>query len=544
MLGTLTPALPTRIAAQSVVDYPDYGSHANYIEVNRVKADKAETVLEATVYNRPGYWVQMNSTGILIGSNTGKKYKFLRAEGLEMDKKVAMPSTGYRDFTIRFEAIDKRDSLVHWMGNDNDTLFTSLRVRPAAKPKGRIACRIKGEVKGNKPCARLLLAKVNEIPRISFPLSIPVRNNKFDYTYYTDTAEVRKIIKWEDWMNGSYMAYTLFIENGENEVRMPEGFDEWEMVSATTSNREWICRQKEMRDLMQAAGADALRKEMDAMSETDMYGPAAIAMFDQLHKLYEEKEKNGSTDEIDIKINKIYEQRAQMEEAGTLHTKGYTALTLRLDSINLSVHRQIMQKMNERPSLVGLYYLYETIERFIGEEQANYLQEYADYRNLYASEWGGHFIGQRIEAMVAAQLQMKPGQPYMDYTVEDLQGHPTSVAGLIKGKWALIDLWASWCGPCRTNSRQLIPLYHKYRDKGFTIVGIARETKKSDVINALKKERYPWTQLVELNDQNGIWLKHGLENAAGGTFLINPDGKIAAVNPPIDEIERYLLKTQ
>ena len=101
-------------------------------------------------------------------------------------------------------------------------------------------------------------------------------------------------------------------------------------------------------------------------------------------------------------------------------------------------------------------------------------------------------------------------------------------------------MWASWCGSCRSFSRILIPLYHKYKDRGFIIVGIAREKSVNDVLCALALEKYPWMQFVELEDKNSIWLKHGIENAGGGVFLVDDSGKIAAINPTIEELVEFL----
>ena len=66
-----------------------------------------------------------------------------------------------------------------------------------------------------------------------------------------------------------------------------------------------------------------------------------------------------------------------------------------------------------------------------------------------------------------------------------------------RGKVALIDLWASWCGPCRTTSKQLIPIYEKYKDRGFTVIGVARE-QNSDIRmrEAIRKDGYPWLNLI------------------------------------------------
>ena len=86
----------------------------------------------------------------------------------------------------------------------------------------------------------------------------------------------------------------------------------------------------------------------------------------------------------------------------------------------------------------------------------------------------------------------------------------------------------------------MIPVYQKFADKGFTVVGIAREQNVSDALEAIRKDGYPWVQLIDLRDEFCIWLRHGTENAGGSTFLVNPEGKIVAIHPSAEEVEAIL----
>ena len=98
-----------------------------------------------------------------------------------------------------------------------------------------------------------------------------------------------------------------------------------------------------------------------------------------------------------------------------------------------------------------------------------------------------------------------------------------TLSSLAKGKVTLLDLWVSWCGPCRVNSKQIIPLYEAYKDKGFTVVGVAREENNTeDMEKAIAKDGYPWINLVELNDKNQIWTKYRISNAAAAHISSMP----------------------
>ena len=136
---------------------------------------------------------------------------------------------------------------------------------------------------------------------------------------------------------------------------------------------------------------------------------------------------------------------------------------------------------------------------------------------------------------------IRPGGHYVDFEAPDLEGCKVKLSDVIKGKVAIIDLWASWCMPCRAKAKAMIPLYEKYKDRGFKIVGVAREFKNTDrTKQAIKQDGYPWLQLVELDDGYQIWTRYMLGNAGGGVFVVDRDGKILAVNPKPEEVQKIL----
>ena len=129
----------------------------------------------------------------------------------------------------------------------------------------------------------------------------------------------------------------------------------------------------------------------------------------------------------------------------------------------------------------------------------------------------------------------------VNFTAPTFEGKEIRLSYQTDGKVALIDLWASWCGPCRARSKSMIPVYEKYRKKGFVVIGVACEYKDTEAFTiAMEKDKYPWLNLLEMDNKNGIWNKYNIAGAGGSTFLVNSQGRILAIKPTADELEKFL----
>ena len=163
------------------------------------------------------------------------------------------------------------------------------------------------------------------------------------------------------------------------------------------------------------------------------------------------------------------------------------------------------------------------------------------YHNMYENFHPENPIHNTIRTLEAAWL-LKPGKPYHDFDVHTIEGKKVQVSSLYRGKVALIDFWASWCGPCRRHSKAMIPIYEKYKDKGFTVVAIARENDPKDMIQAARQDGYPWESLIDLRDELNVWQKNGLGLGGGGMFLIDRDGTILSTSTETEELEPLIKK--
>ena len=151
-----------------------------------------------------------------------------------------------------------------------------------------------------------------------------------------------------------------------------------------------------------------------------------------------------------------------------------------------------------------------------------------------------HFHHERLPDGHVAAVHDSQKQAQED-NVPDLDGTVHRLSDIIGGKYALIDLWASWCGPCIATSRSMIPVYEEFRDRGFTVCGVAAEIDNTDQMRArIEKEKFPWINLVELDHKNHIWDKYGVSNSGGGTFLMDNEGTILAINPDAEKVREIL----
>jgi len=139
-----------------------------------------------------------------------------------------------------------------------------------------------------------------------------------------------------------------------------------------------------------------------------------------------------------------------------------------------------------------------------------------------------------------ARLDMV-GRPAPAIVAKDLEGR-TFRLGDLKGKYVLIDFWATWCAPCVAETPGLKALYEAYRGKGFEIVGVSLDETAAPLRDFVKARKIPWTQVHNLTCGSDLQATFDVSTIPA-TFLVGPDGTIERLELRGESLEKFLKDT-
>ncbi len=204
------------------------------------------------------------------------------------------------------------------------------------------------------------------------------------------------------------------------------------------------------------------------------------------------------------------------------------------DALDLEEKQLVMDHAKSHPgSIVSAFLIYDHF---------SYNARLGQLDSLYAgldTTVRSSFYGKQLQNIIDKMKLTAIGKPAPEFSNPDAGGKPVSLSSF-RGKYVLLDFWASWCGPCRQENPNIVKAYQRFHPKGFEIFGVSLDDTKSDWLQAIKKDELNWTQVSDLKG----WQAEAADlygvKAIPMNFLLDKNGIIVAKGLRGDELEGKL----
>lgn len=186
-------------------------------------------------------------------------------------------------------------------------------------------------------------------------------------------------------------------------------------------------------------------------------------------------------------------------------------------------------------NLAGFYAM-TTLDREFAEAE---LIAYAD---KIEGKYDDNAVVRQFLQDIGEFKRLAVGQPAPVFESLTANNRTVSLADF-RGKYTLLDFWASWCVPCREENPNIVRQYHQYKDKGFTVFGVSLDGNPGSWLKAVEDDGLEWTQVADLQAWKSEVIALYNIKAIPASFLLDPEGIIIAKNLRGNELEEFLKKT-
>ncbi len=255
----------------------------------------------------------------------------------------------------------------------------------------------------------------------------------------------------------------------------------------------------------------------------------------------EESAKVQNINKIQNDYGKIY-QKLQSD-----YSEAVTANPAKKDSIfnvlmpefqtNMDKYSETVFKFvqDNKDNLAG-FYAAGTID------QIKYEIELIKYAEEIKSKFPNNKAVQAFVIKMEGLKVVSVGQPAPDFVLNNPDGVPIKLSEY-KGKYVLLDFWASWCAPCREENPNIVKTHKEYAAKGFDVLGVSLDDNKEDWVRAIRSDNLNWKHVSDLKRWDSEIAALYKVDGIPASFIIDPQGKIVAKNLRGDALGKFLAET-
>jgi peroxiredoxin len=280
-----------------------------------------------------------------------------------------------------------------------------------------------------------------------------------------------------------------------------------------------------------AQNGDEIELTADLLNESMTYNISGAAEADKLAEL--NTTKNQYMGRISALQKEFEEQsEAQPEKRSEILEQMRPRYTAEIDGLNKAVLSFANKNAN---SLAGFYAINLL-------NPAEFEKELVDYSDKIKDNFKENVSVKEFVEKMARLKAIQVGQPAPDFTINSIDNTPIKLSDY-KGKYVLLDFWASWCQPCRQENPNLVRAYNAFKDKNFHILGVSLDKDPAAWKSAIAADGLSWSHASELKDFEGESVRLYQVEAIPSSFIIDPNGVIVAKNLRGEELDNFLAKT-